>query len=147
MSAGPGTRIDPQAYLRFLIRAGADPRFNADTIMAEIKAIYDMPLWERALYRFLLIPATRKALKEQGPRFVWTDSRPDWGPGRIDPFNPVKFQNLGLPDDGTIGNSDMMPLWLLGDSRQPIRVSSPALGWSAAPICTRRWSPARSATA
>jgi hypothetical protein len=115
VSAGPGTRIDPQSYLRFLMRAGADPRFNADTIMAEIKAIYDMPLWERALYRFLLIPATRKALKEQGPRFAWMDSRPDWGPGRIDPFNPVKFQNLGLPDDGTIGNSDMMPLWLLGE--------------------------------
>ena len=38
-------------------------------------------------------------------------SRPNWGPGRIDPFNPVKFYNLGLADDGTIGNSDIMPLW------------------------------------
>ncbi len=34
VSAGPGTRVDPQAYIRFLIRAGADPRFNADPIMA-----------------------------------------------------------------------------------------------------------------
>ncbi|NET54462.1 MAG: c-type cytochrome, partial [Merismopedia sp. SIO2A8] len=33
------------------------------------------------------------------------------GPGRIDPFNPVKFRMLELPDDGTIGNSDMMPVW------------------------------------
>ena len=38
-------------------------------------------------------------------------SRPDWGPGRIDPFNPVKFYNLETADDGTIGNSDIMPLW------------------------------------
>lgn len=115
VTAGAGGRVNPQAYIRFLIAAGADPRFTADVIMPEITAIYDMPLWERALYRFLLIPATRAALKEQGRTFTWMQSRPDWGPGRIDPFNPVKFQNLRLPDDGTIGNSDMMPLWSLGE--------------------------------
>jgi mono/diheme cytochrome c family protein len=115
VSAGPGTRVNPQAYIRFLIHAGADPRFNASTIMAEVDRIYDMPWWEHGLYRFLLIPFTRSALKEQGQRLAWMDSRPDWGPGRIDPFNPVKFQNLRLADDGTIGNSDMMPLWSLGD--------------------------------
>ena len=37
--------------------------------------------------------------------------RPDWGPGRIDPFNPVKFRMLGLAVDATIGNSDMVPVW------------------------------------
>ena len=115
VSAGPGTRVDPQSYIRFLIRAGSDPRFNGRAIMREITAIYDMPWWERAIYRVVLIPATRSALRKQSPRFAWTDSRPDWGPGRIDPFNPVKFQNLRLPDDGTIGNSDMMPLWALGE--------------------------------
>jgi hypothetical protein len=40
-------------------------------------------------------------------------SRPDWGRGRIDPFNPVKFGILRQPVDQTIGNSDMMPLWNL----------------------------------
>ncbi len=39
------------------------------------------------------------------------DSCPNWGPGRIDPFNPVKFNTLKLPKDDTIGNFDMMPLW------------------------------------
>jgi len=63
------------------------------------------------LYRYLLIPAVRSGFEEQAARFAWMDSRPDWGPGRIDPFNPVKFFNLHLPDDGTIGNSDIMPLW------------------------------------
>ena len=115
VNAGPGTRVDPQSYIRFLIKVGADPRFTASRIMSEIATIYDMPLWERALYRFVLIPATRAALKDQGERFAWMASRPDWGPGRIDPFNPVKLQNLRLADDGTIGNSDMMPLWLLSD--------------------------------
>jgi mono/diheme cytochrome c family protein len=108
---GPGNLVQVQAFLRFLTRAGADPRFNADAVMREIAAIYDMPGWEALLYRYVLVPATKSALKEQGARYAWTDSRPDWGPGRIDPFNPVKFYNLGLADDGTIGNSKIMPLW------------------------------------
>ena len=111
VTAGAGTRVDPQAYVRFLIAVGQDPRFNRDVLMDAITAIYDMPLWERFLYRALLIPATRKALREQSIRFAWMETRPNWGPGRIDPFNPVKFENLRLPDDDTIGNSDMMPLW------------------------------------
>ena len=111
VSAGAGTRVDPQAYIRFLAAAGDDPRFTADRLMGQIDRIADLPWWESQLYRRLLIPLTRKALHQQGVRFAWTETRPDWGPGRIDPFNPVKFQNLNLPDDGTIGNSDMMPLW------------------------------------
>ena len=111
--AGAGTGVNVQGFLRFLTKAGSDETFTADKVMTAITAIYDMPLWERVLYRYLLIPRVRLAFKEQATRFAWMDSRPDWGPGRIDPFNPVKFFNLHLPDDGTIGNSKMMPLWAL----------------------------------
>ena len=38
-------------------------------------------------------------------------TRPDWGRGRIDPFNPVKFRMLRQPIDDTIGNCDMVPVW------------------------------------
>lgn len=113
VTAGAGTRVRVQDYLRFLIAVGNDPRFTADRIMEEVDRLTKLPAWESALYRYLLIPATRQALKAQTARFAWTRSRPDWGPGRIDPFNPVKFHNLELADDGTIGNSDMMPLWAL----------------------------------
>jgi hypothetical protein len=97
--------------------------------MAAITAIYQMPLWERLLYRYALIPVVRSALAEQASRFAWMDSRPDcprpdWGPGRIDPFNPVKFFNLHLPDDCTIGNSDIMPLWDLNRLTDGTRVYS-----------------------
>jgi hypothetical protein len=108
---GPGNRVDPQSFIRFLMQSGADPRFNADAILKEITAIYDMPGWERLLYRFVVIPFTQSALKDQAARYAWMKSRPDWGPGRIDPFNPVKFYNLKLADDHTIGNSNIMPLW------------------------------------
>ena len=115
--AGAGTRVNVQGFIRFLVQIGRHPeRFTADKVMAAITAIYDMPLGERLLYRYLLIPAVRSTLAAQATRFAWMDSRPEWGPGRIDPFNPVKFYNLGLPDDGTIGNSDIMPLWDLKDT-------------------------------
>ena len=43
----------------------------------------------------------------------WQLSRPPWGAGRIDPFNPVKFGMLKMNPaaDPTVGNSDMMPFW------------------------------------
>jgi hypothetical protein len=65
------------------------------------------------LYRFAIIPGTRRALLELREANAWMASRPDWGRGRIDPFNPVKFTTLRQPIDDTIGNSDMMPLWNL----------------------------------
>ncbi|MCG6904256.1 MAG: hypothetical protein LJE68_16410 [Rhodobacter sp.] len=111
VSGAPGTRINIQGFVRFLIAAGQDDRFNSNTIMAEINRIYDMPLWERMLYRYLLIPATRSALKGQAADLAWTTTRPDWGIGRVDPFNLPKYTFLGLQDDGTIGTSDMMSVW------------------------------------
>lgn len=110
---GAGTRVSPQAYLRFLERVGKDARFNADRILEEIEAIYDLPWWESILYRFVLVPFTRRALQEQATLYAWTYDRPAWGRGRIDPFNPVKFTLLEQPIDDTIGNSDIMPLWSL----------------------------------
>ena len=122
VSGGPGTRVRPQDYLRFLSKVGQDARFTPDGVMDEIAAIYEMPLWERLLYRFLLIPATKKALGAQVVRYAWTYNRPDWGPGRIDPFNPVKYHNLKMGDDQTIGNSDIMPLWGLNyEAQDPSR--------------------------
>jgi len=109
--AGTGARVDPQAYIRFLTQAGTDARFTADAILEAIDRIYQMPWFERQLYRYLYIPFTRRALQQQAADFAWTDANPDWGRGRIDPFNPIKYGILEMGNDGTIGNSDMMPLW------------------------------------
>lgn len=108
---GPSTKFDLQSYVRFLGKAGSDPRFTTEYILPAIQYNHDLSLLDRLLYRFVIIPRTKTALVELKDSFTWMDSRPDWGPGRIDPFNPVKFRMLGLPDDGTIGNSDMMPVW------------------------------------
>src|SRR5262245_6161597 len=114
--AGPSHTFDALAYQRFLFACGSDPRFTASNILAEIDKMHRLSLLDRALYRVLLIPLTRRALIRQRDAYAWTNSRPDWGPGRIDPFNPVKASVLHRvrPDVGvgdTIGNSDMVPIW------------------------------------
>ena len=113
IAAAPSHQTAPQQYLRFLMAAAADPRFTADTILAEIAKNYSMPLFDRLLYRFAIIPATRRALLQLQERNAWMQGRTEWGRGRIDPFNPVKFTTLRQPIDPTIGNSDMVPLWNL----------------------------------
>jgi mono/diheme cytochrome c family protein len=111
VAGGASHQFNPQAYVRFLYACASDPRFNADNIMNEIGNVYKLSAVEKLLYRYVLIPQTKKALLEQQAQFAWMDSRPNWGHGRIDPFNPIKFGILKQPMDDTIGNSDMVPLW------------------------------------
>jgi mono/diheme cytochrome c family protein len=110
---GPGNTQDILAYQRFLFACADDPRFNSRNIMNAIGQIVTLPGDEALLYRFLLIPGTRRALLKQKADFEWTDLRPDWGRGRIDPFNPVKVSLLGVDPGDTLGNSDMQPIWAL----------------------------------
>lgn len=111
VAAGPGNLVNPQAYVRFLHAAADDPRFNADELLAAIDGMTRLSWIQRMQYRWLLIPGTRRALRRQKAQFAWMDRNPDWGAGRIDPFNPIKFRILRQPIDDTIGNADMMPLW------------------------------------
>jgi hypothetical protein len=110
---GASTTVNSLAYQRFLFSAASDPRFTAGNILDQIGQIYEMPLLDRLLYRFVLVPATRKALLEEKQAYAWTNTRPEWGRGRIDPFNPVKVSTLGLSPGDTTGNSDMQPIWNL----------------------------------
>jgi hypothetical protein len=111
VAAGPGNQINPQLYVKFLQAVADDPRFRASVLIPAMQGITKLSWIERMQYRFLLIPAMRRALQKQRRQYDWMYRNPDWGPGRIDPFNPPKFGILELPVDQTIGNSDMMPLW------------------------------------
>ena len=112
----PAQKFDAQAYQRFLFNCASDPKFNADTILQQISYSIKLSCDDKLLYRYLLIPATKKALLQQKKQYSWMETRPDWLCGRIDPFNPVKFSilNIDPKGDSTIGNSDMEPLWNLG---------------------------------
>jgi mono/diheme cytochrome c family protein len=124
---GAANTVDIQGYQRFLSRCAADDRFTADHLIPAMAAKIHLSWLDRLMYRFVLIPFVRKRLLEQGEAFAWANRRPAWGPGRIDPFNPVKFGMLRLADDGTIGNSDMQAIWNL-NAREQIRSPAP-LHW------------------
>ena len=111
VTAAPSHQLTVQGYQRFLMDAAADPRFTADRILEEIGRNYELSTIDRLLYRFAVIPATRRVLLGLRERSAWMSGRPEWGRGRVDPFNPVKFTTLGQPIDTTIGNADMVPLW------------------------------------
>jgi hypothetical protein len=107
----PTSRFDLQGYLRFLFSCAESPRFDADTVLAEIGKVHPLPFNEALAYRYVVVPAMKRALAEQKSQMSWMERNPDWGPGRSDPFNPAKAQLLRLGPDGTIGNSDPPPLW------------------------------------
>lgn len=106
-------QFDLSGYLTLLRKAGQDKRFNAGTLLAAIKQVDPKFSWVEALaYRYYIIPKTKTALQQLNTDFSWMDTRPAFGPGRVDTFNPYK-QLLGfdMGQDHTIGTVRLPALW------------------------------------
>jgi mono/diheme cytochrome c family protein len=112
---GPNHTLDLQAFFRFVVDCARDPRFNADEIMREIALVYDLPLLDRLIYRYVLIPITKKRLLEREEQFKWVyhEEFPLWGRGRDDAMNLTKYFLLNWPMDDSIGPTDMPSVWNL----------------------------------
>jgi len=110
---GPSHQFRVQDYQWFLFNSASDPRFNSTVLMKAINSVTKLSMREAFLYRFILIPATRRAILKQKEEFAWqfTHNRPLQGPGRVDPFDPVRFRFFKEPDDGAIGNADIPSIW------------------------------------
>lgn len=115
VAAGPGHTNNLQKVLRFLTACARDPRFNADVILSEIDLVTKLSPLDRQLYRFLIIPFTRKAILEQDRQFAWMNRPhwPDWGPGRDDPMNLTKYFMTEMPYDESVGSADFPSIWNL----------------------------------
>lgn len=122
IATGPAVQTDVLAYVNFLGKCAADPRFNPSSILGEIEYDFELSWLDKLLYRYIIIPQTKKAMIAQSKGFQWTTQhgRSPWGPGRIEPFNPVKFNQLEMQDDGTLGTSDMMPIWNMKNRTGPL---------------------------
>ncbi len=116
-AGGVGNTLDLLAYQKFLFDCAQDERFNAATIMPEIARIKQLSWLDDLIYRWVLIPGTRKALLEQREQWAWAfeSHRDAWGRGRIEPFNPVKRNVISVAVGSSLGTSDMQPLWNLDD--------------------------------
>jgi hypothetical protein len=62
VTAIPGRTTDLKPLLTFLRDCAADPRFNADEFFAEIDGDTKLSFFDRLLYRYVLIPRTRRSL-------------------------------------------------------------------------------------
>jgi len=115
VTAGSG-QTNVEAYFRFLVDCGKDPRFNPDVLMREIELVTDLSWIDRLIYRFLLIPITKKRLTEREAQFKWIYRAdfPDWGRGRDDAMNLTKYFMIRFPMDDTFGPTDMPSIWNLG---------------------------------
>lgn len=108
----PANKFDLQGYARFLYAAAADDRFTADNVLLAIKKYKRLNLLDRLIYREA-VARTREALIQQARLLSFMDSRPDWGAGRVDTFNPYKALQFNFPMhlDHTIGTVDLPVIW------------------------------------
>lgn len=115
VTAGPGHTFNLEAMFRFLVDCAQDPRFNADNLMQEIGLVTDLSWIDRAIYRFVLIPITKKRLAERRDQFAWIYRHdfPEWGRGRDDSMNLTKYFLVGTPMDDSIGPCDIPSIWNL----------------------------------
>ncbi|MBN8463318.1 MAG: c-type cytochrome [Dechloromonas sp.] len=112
---GSAHTANVQGFFRLLIDCARDPRFNADILMAEINRVTDLDFVDRLLYRFLIIPITKKRLLERETQFAWLyrPDFPEWGRGRDDAMNLTKYFMIRAPMDDTFGPTDMPSVWNL----------------------------------
>jgi mono/diheme cytochrome c family protein len=112
---GPNHTLNLQAFFRFAVDCAKDPRFNADEIMSQIALVYDLPFLDKLIYRYILIPITKKRLLEREKQFqrVYHKDFPLWGRGRDDAMNLTKYFLLNWPMDDSIGPTDMPSIWNL----------------------------------
>jgi hypothetical protein len=108
----PANRFDLQAYFRFLSACAEDGRFTADNVLAAIESRttlgpIDKLVWREAIWR------TRDVLLERKRLLAFMDSHPDWGPGRVDTFNPYKTVIFRFPagNHPPAGATDLPSIW------------------------------------
>lgn len=126
---GSGHTSNVEGFFRFLIDSAKDPRFNADNILVQIELNTKLDWIDKLLYRYLIIPITKKSLLEREQQFQWiyNDDYPDWGRGRDDAMNLTKYFMIEVdpPDDGTFGPTDFPSIWNLKKYDSPAGSDNP----------------------
>ncbi len=102
--------------LKFFIKVGADPRFSADNLIAAINSPEvggNLNFIDRLIYRYIVFPRVRRGLQLVSQQFSFMVESGDgggagsprynlyydWGPGRVDTFNPYKAIQFNFPMD------------------------------------------------
>jgi mono/diheme cytochrome c family protein len=120
----PANTFDFRAFMRFLFATGEDRRFTPQDILRQIKIIRqreglgDLPLIDRLVLRFYAIYYMRERILTLRDRLNFIAEQPEWGPGRVDTFNPLKayfsFPPEKLAQEERIGTTDFPSIWNQG---------------------------------
>jgi hypothetical protein len=127
-SAMPANTFDFRAFMRFLFATGEDRRFTPRDILRQIKIIRqreglgDLPLIDRLVLRLYGIYYMRERILTLRDRLAFIADQPEWGPGRVDTFNPLKayfnFPPEQLAPEERIGTTDFPSIWHQGQREQ-----------------------------
>jgi mono/diheme cytochrome c family protein len=123
----PANKFDFRGFTRFLFAAAEDRRFTPERILLEIKTLRkaqrldDLPLLDRLILRFFGVYLMRERMLTIRDRLGFIREQPEWGPGRVDTFNPLKayfnFPIDRLPKAELIGVTDFPSIWNQGQRR------------------------------
>lgn len=115
----PANTVDLQSFFFFLFRSAGDKRFNPDAVLAEMDKDGRVLQPDRAIYSIAIVAMKAGLLgrKVQLEHFI-TPDHPKFGPGRVDTFNPYKFNQFSeaYPEDilnetERYGTVDLPSLW------------------------------------
>lgn len=128
----PSNGMDLGKFEDFLFACASDPRFNSDRVMAEIVGRHGgggLDLVNRGALRYYGVPMMRERLLMLKSLFAFTGREPEFGPGRVDTFNPPKAM-LGFPMDKLpmrewVGIADFPSIWL----QRPRKTANMNLHW------------------
>ena len=117
----PANNLRLYDLIRFLSRVGSDPRFTADNLVTTINGPDvngNLNFFDSLIYRYIVFPRTQGALRQLAERTSFLDRQADWGPGRVDTFNPYKAIQFNFPMDPAHlsntqlnGSSDFPAIW------------------------------------
>ncbi|MEX2262468.1 MAG: hypothetical protein WD696_10970 [Bryobacteraceae bacterium] len=108
----PAHQFDLQSYQRFVFVSASDSQFTAGNILRAMERSQSLSWFDSLLYRWFVIPRTRREILRERDRSTWFDTRPPQGPGRVDTFNPYKVLfGFTMAGDTSVGTADLPSLW------------------------------------
>lgn len=109
-------------FIQFMRAAAVDNRWQPDYVLEKIEeAGGDLGLLERLIYRYIVIDQVRAGLLALDGQLRFLDRQAalghDWGPGRVDTFNPYKkiqfnYDMARIPDAELTGAADYPSIWM-----------------------------------
>ncbi len=119
--AMPSNNLDLMRFIEVVLDAGPDPRLAPDNLFPILDDMGAELDWiDRLVWRLIVMPQVREGMLDQRAKLgELLEAQSDWGPGRVDTFNPYKLLEFGkdfddLDDDEIHGAADFPSIYYQG---------------------------------